>query len=115
MAEHGSTLMEENEFNRLAEHELQAIAEAIDASGIDCVAEFKADGVLEIGFADGARMVVNRHTAAREIWVAARSGGFHFRCRDGHWLGSRDGRELRTVLSELLSQSASATVELPRC
>ncbi|MDW8468288.1 MAG: iron donor protein CyaY [Burkholderiales bacterium] len=35
--------------------------------------------MLEIEFDDGAKIVVNRHTPAREIWVAARSGGLHFR------------------------------------
>ncbi|MBM3561235.1 MAG: iron donor protein CyaY, partial [Alphaproteobacteria bacterium] len=68
--------MDENAFNAAAEQELRAIAQAIDDSGIDCNADFKAGGVLELGFGDGTRMVINRHTAAREIWVAAKTGGF---------------------------------------
>ena len=37
------------------------------------------DGILEIECADGSKLIVNRHVPNREIWVAARSGGFHFR------------------------------------
>lgn len=105
--------MDENAFNTAAEQELQAIAQAIDDSGIDCDAEFKASGVLELGFEDGTRMVINRHTAAREIWVAAKSGGFHFRPEGPLWVDTRSGRELRAALSELVSACAGEAVSLP--
>lgn len=104
--------MDENAFNAAAERELQAIAQAIDDSGIDCDAEFGAGGVLELGFANGTRMVINRHTAAREIWVAARSGGFHFRPEGSRWVDTRSGRELRAALSELISAGAGESVDL---
>ena len=39
------------------------------------------DGILEIECEDGSKLIVNRHVPNREIWVAARSGGFHFRAR----------------------------------
>lgn len=105
--------MDENAFNTAAERELQAIAQAIDDSGIDCDAEFKSSGVLELGFEDGTRMVINRHTAAREIWVAAKSGGFHFRPEGARWVDTRSGRELRVALSELVSACAGEPVSLP--
>ena len=113
MAKDVSTVMDENTFNAIAEAELQAIAQAIDDSGVDCDAEFKASGVLEVGFGDGTRMVINRHSAAREIWVAARTGGFHFRRVGDRWLDSRDGRELRRALSELITVCSGEPVQLP--
>jgi CyaY protein len=93
----------ESEFNRAAEATLARIAQAFDDAGVDCDSGFKGEGVLEIEFDDGAKLIINRHAAAQEIWVADRSGGFHFRCRDGQWIGTRDGRELMEVLSELTS------------
>ncbi len=104
--------MEEGEFNTLAEGELGAIAQAVDDSGVDCDAEFKATGVLEITFASGERMIVNRHTAAREIWVAAKSGAFHFRRQGAGWVDTRSGRELRVALSALLSELSGEPVTL---
>ena len=56
--------------------------------------------MLEIEFADGSKIIVNRHGAAREIWVAARSGGFHFRWDGAAWRDTRDGtRAVRRALA----------------
>ena len=53
--------------------------------------------MLELEFADGSRIVVNRHSAAQEIWVAAKSGGFHFRWDGARWLDTPRRRELLAV------------------
>jgi CyaY protein len=57
-------------------------------------------------------MVINRHGAAREIWVAAPSGGFHFRWQDGAWRDTRDGSELFAALSRLVSAQSGQPVVL---
>jgi len=66
--------MNDSDFDRLADETLERVSRALDASGIDCDWELKAGGVLEIEFEDGSRMIVNRHSVAQQIWVAARSG-----------------------------------------
>lgn len=104
--------MDEAEFNALADATLRRIEQALDESGADLDYEVKAGGVLELEFADGSKIIVNRHTAAREIWVAARSGGFHFRPEKGRWVGTRDGQELFAALSALASQQAGEPVSL---
>jgi CyaY protein len=68
--------------------------------------------VLEIEYADGSRMVINRHGAAREIWVAAREGGFHFRWDGTAWRDTRAGGELFSMLSRLVSSQSGEAVEL---
>jgi len=103
--------MNPSEFESLADAMLEKIARAVDESGADCDCEPKGSGVLELEFADGSRIVVNRHSAAQEIWVAARSGGYHFRFDGSRWVDSRDRRELLAVLSELITgQSGGAVV-----
>ncbi len=105
--------MEESEFNTLAEAELARIEAALEGCGADLDVEPGAGGMLEIGFADGSQMVINRHSAAREIWVAARAGGFHFRPEsDGRWIAARDGAELYTCLSALVSEQVGTAVIL---
>ncbi len=104
--------MEEREFNALADAMLRRVEDAIEASGADVDLEVKPGGVLELEFADGSKIIINRHTAAREIWVAARSGGYHFRPEDGHWLASKDGEELMAALCRCLSQQAGEVVVL---
>jgi len=71
------------------------------------------DSVLEIEFADGSKIIVNRHDAAREVWVAARSGGFHYRWDGSAWRDTRRGDELLAALSRLISEQAGETVSLP--
>lgn len=104
--------MNESEFERLADETLAALERALEEALPEADVRFKGAGVLEIEFDDGAKIVVNRHTPAREIWVAARSGGLHFR-RDGTaWRDTRDGSELFAALSRLVSAHAGQPVEL---
>jgi len=106
--------MTESEFEALADAELAAIERALEFAGTDAEAEAAAGGVLEIVFGDGSRIVVNRHSAAREIWVAARSGAFHFRHEGGQWRDTRAGEELFAALSRLVSVQSGRPIILRR-
>ena len=102
--------MNETEFEAAASAALEAIERALEATGLDF--ELKDGGVLEIEFDDGSKIIVNRHAAAREIWVAARAGGFHFRWDGAAWRDTRDGAELFAALSRLVSQQGGQPVRL---
>lgn len=104
--------MTESEFEALADEAIAALERALEASALDVDLETKGSGVLEVEFADGAKIVINRHTAAREVWVAARSGGFHFRYDGSRWRDSRDGSELFAALSRLCSAQSGTPVIL---
>ena len=106
--------MEESAFNALAEAELARIETALEDCGAELDVEPKPGGILEIEFDNGSKMIINRHTAAREIWVAAKSGGFHFRPQDGRWINTRDGADLWAMLAALASAQAGEPVELKR-
>jgi CyaY protein len=102
--------MRDNEFADLADRALAEIERRLEASGLDLDCSAAGDGVLEIEFGDGGKIVVNRRVASQEIWVAARSGGVHFRWDGESWRGTRDGHELMAALAELVSAHA----ELPK-
>ena len=104
--------MTESEFEALADEAIAALERALEASALDVDLETKGPGVLEVEFADGGKIVINRHTAAREVWVAARSGGFHFRYDGSRWRDSRDGSELFGALSRLCSAQSGTPVIL---
>ena len=70
--------MTEKEFHELCERTLRAVEDALDACGCD-VETSRSGNVLEIEFDDGSRIIVSGNLPVRELWVAARSGGFHFR------------------------------------
>lgn len=102
--------MSESEFEAAADAALEALERALGETDLDF--ELQPGGVLEIEFDDGSKIIVNRHSAAREIWVAARAGGFHFR-RDGTaWRDSRSGQELFAALSELVSGQSGRRIRL---
>ena len=104
--------MEETEFEALAKAALERIERALDACGAEIDYELQPGGVLELEFGDGSKIIINRHAAAREIWVAARAGGFHFRHEGGRWIGTRDGAELFEALSRLASAQAGESIAL---
>src|SRR6267154_2282427 len=104
--------MTSSEFELHAAAALERAARARDAIGADCDCEHKGSGVLELEFSDGTRIVVNRHSAARQIWVAARSGGYHFRWNGSDWVDTREGGELLAALSRLVSEQSGRPVVL---
>ena len=106
--------MDDKDFNRRADAMLAHIEAALEAGDADVDFELGAGGVLEIEFADGSKIIVNRHGVAQEIWVAARAGGFHFRWQatDETWRDTRDGQELLAKLAGLASQQAGQPVTL---
>ena len=85
------------------------IEDQIDEGGWDFDCRF-AGNVLTIEADNGTQIIVNRHTPNQELWIAAKSGGYHFAERDGQWLATRDGSEFFTVLSEALSAAAGEEV-----
>lgn len=108
--------MTETEFLDRAEAVLDHIEAAIETAGeaADVDVECSRSGnVLEIEFVDnGSKIIVNTQAPMQEIWVAARSGGFHYRLVDGQWRNTRDGSELYAALSALASAQGGATITL---
>jgi CyaY protein len=104
--------MNDAEFALRADAALQKVEQALEDSGVDVDLQLKEGGILEVEFADGSKIIVNRHAAAREIWVAARAGGFHFRWDGSLWRDTRDAGELFAALSRLVSAQAGRAVLL---
>jgi len=104
--------MDEPQFNALADATLAKIEQALEACDADLDYEVKPGGVLELEFADGSKVIINRHSAAREIWLAARSGGFHFRPEGGRWIGTRDGEELFAAVARVIFEQSGERVPL---
>lgn len=93
--------MTEFEFVQRAEATLAQIETQLEQRDDDV--DFQRSGnVLEIELENGSKIIINRHDANQEIWLAAKSGGFHYAWRDGQWLSQRDGSELFARLAELL-------------
>jgi CyaY protein len=101
--------MTEKEFNEQADAVFERVERALDNSDADI--DYDSNGsVLEMEFADGSKLIVNRHVPNREIWLAAKSGGFHYALQEGRWFSQRDGSELYARLAELVTMGAGERV-----
>jgi CyaY protein len=106
-------MISESEFIAAADATLDAIGAALDdaQSAGDADLDWnRTDGILEIEAGDGGKLIVNRHVVNREIWVAARTGGFHFAAREGRWRDTRNGEELGAALARLIAAHTGAAV-----
>ena len=111
--------MDEKEFAQRCQQELAFIEAAIEAaadnpgSGADIDFEMQS-GILEVECADGSKVIISPHAIAKEIWVAAKSGGFHFRydASTGTWVDTRSGDALRARLADILKQQGQVAIEL---
>ena len=97
--------MTESEFLILAESCLAQVEEmfekAFDNDEVDVECS-RSGNVLTIEFVNnGSKMIVNSQAPMQEMWLAARSGGFHYKYDGQHWLNTRDGSELFTTLARL--------------
>ena len=102
--------MTESEFLAVAEavldHIESRIEQTADVADVDVECS-RSGNVLEIEFIDqNSKIIVNTQAPMQEIWVAARSGGFHYRRTGDRWLDTRDGSELFAALSSLVSAQA---------
>ena len=74
----------------------------------------RAGNVLTLTFDDDHRIIVNSQEAAQEMWVAARSGGFHYRWNEdaAHWRDTRSGDDIAVALSRLIGLETGVTPTL---
>jgi CyaY protein len=101
-------IMEESEFHGAVDAVLARIESSLEnEEGIDVDLE---SGILTVTCGDGSKVIVNRQTPNREIWVAARSGGFHFTFRAGAWHDTRSGDELFASLARVIASQARVEV-----
>ena len=90
--------------------EVFALVEAsVDAwlqSDVIDIDSHRTGGLLELSFQTGGKIVINTQPPLQELWLAAKSGGYHFKYRQQSWTDTRDGREFFDVLSNCVSEQA---------
>ena len=75
----------------------------IEAVLDDAGADYDSNGhVIEAELEDGGKIVINRQSAAHEVWLAAPDSGRHFRWRNGEWRDTRNDEELLASLRALV-------------
>ncbi|WP_333913995.1 iron donor protein CyaY [Vibrio coralliirubri] len=91
--------MNETEFHQLVDIQMQNIEEAIDESEADIDYEVTGN-VMTLEFENRSQIIINRQEPMKEIWLASKSGGFHFKLVDDKWTCSKTGMELFEMVKE---------------
>ncbi len=106
--------MNESEFQEVAEQTIEDIQDAIDDSGADIDYD-EIGGVLTLEFEDGSKIIFSKQGAMNQLWMAAKSGGFHFDYNEEteQWIcDSGDKEEMYAMLSRLATEQAGEPVSL---
>lgn len=107
--------MNESEFNDLVDDILieieDAVEEACDDTGADIDYE-TAGGILTLSFVNDSQIIINRQAPLKEIWVAAKQGGFHFKFDEAADEWQCDGNELFAALSDYCSEQSGMNIKL---
>ena len=107
------TPLTDSEFNQRTGAVLASVEARVDGWLQDDVVDIdthRTGGLLEMSFPNGSKIVVNTQPPLHELWLAARSGGFHYKFVDGAWRDTRNGREFFEALSACASEQAGLTL-----
>jgi len=81
-----------------------------DTVDIDCA---RSGGMLTLTLPDRSQIIVNTQPPLKELWIAARSGGYHFRWEGGQtWLDTKSGAPFMQVLQDCLKQQTGQVLSL---
>ena len=104
--------MTDLEFLDRAELLLKAIELACDRindEGNVDIDNQRVGGMITLTFENKSQIIINLQKPLHEVWLAARSGGYHFKFDGQHWADTKGQGEF----FERLSHDASAQVGQP--
>ena len=112
--------IDDKQFHQLGSNLLHSIELALEAADdkldLDLDIERQGSNVINIRFRDKSVIVVNTQPPLHEIWVAAKSGGYHYRWAGTMlqplWLDTKTGKEFLSDLSEFATAQAGQSVRI---
>ena len=104
--------MELKDYQILVDKTLKKLADAVDEMDRDDLDLNEGAGKLVIETDDGTPFIINRQSAAMQIWLAEPGGGWHFNHSNGQWLCDKRGISLFEAVEQALSKKFSAEIKL---
>ena len=101
--------MQDREYEERVDDLFNAIEDEIDELEADIDVDSSA-GMLTIQFPDGSSVILSRQIANHEVWVAAKSGGYHLAFNDGQWFCGISEENLPKMLNRLFTEQLGQTV-----
>ncbi len=106
--------MTDTEFMDRAEAVLRAIEASCDRINDESDADIdnqRVGGMVTLVFRDRSQIVVNLQKPLHEIWLAARSGGYHYKFDGRQWMDTKGQGEFFTSLSRYATEQAGSPLQ----
>jgi CyaY protein len=103
--------MEQTDHTQAFKDTLEILEELLDECDADIDYDTVSD-ILTIEFANNSKLIVNYQSANGQLWLAARSGGFHYNHDGSSWTNERSGEDFFSELSRLASEQAGEEIVL---
>lgn len=106
--------MEHRDFLKLATKALEHIDDRLGGLELEELDVQLAGDVLTLAFADGGRFVINAHSAAGQIWMAAGTTAWHFDFvpEQGRWIARKSADELMATVARVVGAKLGTEVSL---
>jgi CyaY protein len=101
--------MTDPEFLDLAENLLKAVEASCDRINDDGAADIdnqRVGGMVTLVFANRSQIVINLQKPLHEVWLAAKSGGYHYKFNSNQWRDTKGQGEFFACLSHDASVQA---------
>jgi CyaY protein len=104
--------MTESEFNDLVDQTLEQIEEVLDDAETDIDVQL-GGGILTIICENHSQIIFTRQAPVQQLWLATKSGGFHFDYdhEQSCWIRDSNGDRLDQFLSQAYTEQAGETLE----
>ncbi|MFZ2739603.1 MAG: iron donor protein CyaY [Burkholderiaceae bacterium] len=105
--------MTDSEYMDRAETLLQAIETCCDRindqSDVD-IDNQRTGGMVTLVFSNRSQIIVNLQKPLHEIWLAARSGGYHYKFDGAQWMDTKGNGEFFASLTRYASEQAGCSL-----
>jgi CyaY protein len=101
--------MTDQEFMDRAEALLKAVEVACDRINDESDADIdnqRTGGMVNLSFSNRSQIIINLQKPLHEVWMAAKSGGYHYRWLEGKWQDTKGQGEFFDALTANASQQA---------
>jgi CyaY protein len=106
--------MTDSEFLDRAENLLRSVEASCDRINDQNLADIdnqRVGGMVTLVFSDASQIVINLQKPLHEVWLAAKSGGYHFKFDGLRWTDSKGQGEFFVNLSRFASAQAACPLE----
>lgn len=85
---------------------VEACCDRIDEASDTDIDTQRTGGMVTLSFSDKSQIVINLQRPLHEVWLAARSGGYHYRFDGARWMDTKGEGEFFERLARSASEQA---------